>query len=66
MLIVLLITSTLHVQLPAAFISVPAGESSTVVSPYLPGGVSDGQWHTLQLRYYNKVSCPTVHQLFVP
>uniref|UniRef100_A0A8V1AF49 Cadherin EGF LAG seven-pass G-type receptor 3 n=1 Tax=Gallus gallus TaxID=9031 RepID=A0A8V1AF49_CHICK len=30
------------------------GESSTVVSPYLPGGVSDGQWHTLQLRYYNK------------
>ncbi|KAK2529500.1 Celsr3 [Columba guinea] len=30
------------------------GESSTVVSPYLPGGVSDGQWHTLQIRYYNK------------
>uniref|UniRef100_A0A8B9QH47 Cadherin EGF LAG seven-pass G-type receptor 3 n=1 Tax=Apteryx owenii TaxID=8824 RepID=A0A8B9QH47_APTOW len=30
------------------------GESSTVVSPYLPGGVSDGQWHTLQLHYYNK------------
>uniref|UniRef100_A0A8C6JQ68 Uncharacterized protein n=1 Tax=Melopsittacus undulatus TaxID=13146 RepID=A0A8C6JQ68_MELUD len=30
------------------------GESSTVVRPYLPGGVSDGQWHTLQLRYYNK------------
>lgn len=26
-----------------------------MVSPYLPGGVSDGQWHTLQLRYYNKV-----------
>uniref|UniRef100_A0A8C4JZJ6 Cadherin EGF LAG seven-pass G-type receptor 3 n=1 Tax=Dromaius novaehollandiae TaxID=8790 RepID=A0A8C4JZJ6_DRONO len=34
------------------------GESSTVVSPYLPGGVSDGQWHTLQLHYYNKVRVP--------
>ncbi|XP_039766205.1 cadherin EGF LAG seven-pass G-type receptor 3 [Ornithorhynchus anatinus] len=30
------------------------GESSTLVSPFLPGGVSDGQWHTVQLRYYNK------------
>ncbi|XP_069499437.1 cadherin EGF LAG seven-pass G-type receptor 3 isoform X2 [Ambystoma mexicanum] len=30
------------------------GESTTLVSPYLPGGVSDGQWHTVQLRYYNK------------
>nr|XP_048713462.1 cadherin EGF LAG seven-pass G-type receptor 3 isoform X2 [Caretta caretta] len=30
------------------------GESSTLVTPYLPGGVSDGQWHTVQLRYYNK------------
>lgn len=29
-----------------------------MVSPYLPGGVSDGQWHTLQLRYYNKVRVP--------
>ncbi|KAH0630148.1 hypothetical protein JD844_012822 [Phrynosoma platyrhinos] len=30
------------------------GESSTIVTPYVPGGVSDGQWHTLQLHYYNK------------
>ncbi|XP_069062320.1 cadherin EGF LAG seven-pass G-type receptor 3 [Pleurodeles waltl] len=30
------------------------GESTTLVSPFLPGGVSDGQWHTVQLRYYNK------------
>lgn len=29
-----------------------------MVSPYLPGGVSDGQWHTLQLHYYNKVCMP--------
>lgn len=41
-----------------AIIPVSTGESSTVVSPYLPGGVSDGQWHTLQLRYYNKVRVP--------
>ncbi|XP_058144461.1 cadherin EGF LAG seven-pass G-type receptor 3 isoform X2 [Dasypus novemcinctus] len=30
------------------------GESNTVVSPTLPGGLSDGQWHTVHLRYYNK------------
>ncbi|XP_041081369.1 cadherin EGF LAG seven-pass G-type receptor 3-like, partial [Polyodon spathula] len=30
------------------------GESSTQVSPYLPGGVSDGNWHTVQIQYYNK------------
>lgn len=28
------------------------------MSPYLPGGVSDGKWHTLQLHYYNKVRVP--------
>lgn len=33
----------------------PTGESSTVVSPTVPGGLSDGQWHTVHLRYYNKV-----------
>ncbi|NXA56589.1 CELR2 protein, partial [Nothocercus julius] len=33
---------------------VPAGESTTTVSPYVPGGVSDGQWHRVQLHYYNK------------
>ncbi|XP_055474077.1 cadherin EGF LAG seven-pass G-type receptor 2 isoform X2 [Psammomys obesus] len=31
-----------------------AGESITTVSPFVPGGVSDGQWHTVQLKYYNK------------
>ncbi|GCB72987.1 hypothetical protein scyTo_0006570, partial [Scyliorhinus torazame] len=30
------------------------GESMTVVTPHIPGGVSDGQWHTLQVQYYNK------------
>ncbi|XP_060622144.2 cadherin EGF LAG seven-pass G-type receptor 3 isoform X3 [Anolis sagrei] len=30
------------------------GESSTIVTPHVPGGVSDGQWHTVQLHYYNK------------
>lgn len=32
-----------------------AGESSTQVSPFLPGGVSDGNWHTVHIHYYNKV-----------
>lgn len=32
------------------------GESSTQVSPYLAGGVSDGNWHTVHIHYYNKVS----------
>ncbi|TNN70475.1 Cadherin EGF LAG seven-pass G-type receptor 1 [Liparis tanakae] len=30
------------------------GETKTTVSPYIPGGVSDGQWHSVQLHYYNK------------
>ncbi|EGV92128.1 Cadherin EGF LAG seven-pass G-type receptor 3 [Cricetulus griseus] len=30
------------------------GESNTVVSPTVPGGLSDGRWHTVHLRYYNK------------
>ncbi|XP_075820597.1 cadherin EGF LAG seven-pass G-type receptor 3 isoform X4 [Microtus pennsylvanicus] len=30
------------------------GESNTVVSPTVPGGLSDGEWHTVHLRYYNK------------
>ncbi|KAF4072460.1 hypothetical protein AMELA_G00263260 [Ameiurus melas] len=30
------------------------GKSSTQVSPYLPGGVSDGNWHTVHIHYYNK------------
>uniref|UniRef100_A0AAQ6IE98 Cadherin, EGF LAG seven-pass G-type receptor 3 n=1 Tax=Anabas testudineus TaxID=64144 RepID=A0AAQ6IE98_ANATE len=32
------------------------GELSTQVSPFLPGGVSDGNWHTVHIHYYNKVS----------
>ncbi|MBN3295144.1 CELR2 protein, partial [Amia calva] len=31
-----------------------AGETKTLVSPFVPGGVSDGQWHVVQLQYYNK------------
>uniref|UniRef100_A0A8B9NI50 Cadherin EGF LAG seven-pass G-type receptor 2 n=1 Tax=Accipiter nisus TaxID=211598 RepID=A0A8B9NI50_9AVES len=31
-----------------------AGETTTTVSPFVPGGVSDGQWHRVQLHYYNK------------
>ncbi|KAM4570695.1 cadherin EGF LAG seven-pass G-type receptor 3 isoform 2-T2 [Fundulus diaphanus] len=30
------------------------GESSTQVSPFLLGGVSDGNWHTVHIHYYNK------------
>uniref|UniRef100_A0A6Q2YAY3 Cadherin EGF LAG seven-pass G-type receptor 1 n=1 Tax=Esox lucius TaxID=8010 RepID=A0A6Q2YAY3_ESOLU len=32
-----------------------AGEDKTTVSPFVLGGVSDGQWHRLLLHYYNKV-----------
>nr|XP_033773923.1 cadherin EGF LAG seven-pass G-type receptor 2 isoform X1 [Geotrypetes seraphini] len=31
-----------------------AGESTTTVSPFISGGVSDGQWHSVHLQYYNK------------
>ncbi|XP_019369272.1 PREDICTED: cadherin EGF LAG seven-pass G-type receptor 2, partial [Gavialis gangeticus] len=40
-----------HEQIQLTF---SAGESTTAVSPFIPGGVSDGQWHTVQLQYYNK------------
>ncbi|CAB1440354.1 unnamed protein product, partial [Pleuronectes platessa] len=30
------------------------GETKTTVSPFIPGGVSDGEWHSVQLHYYNK------------
>ncbi|XP_066525030.1 cadherin EGF LAG seven-pass G-type receptor 1 [Hoplias malabaricus] len=33
-----------------------AGESKTTVAPFITGGVSDGQWHSVQLHYYNKDS----------
>ncbi|XP_029019747.1 cadherin EGF LAG seven-pass G-type receptor 1 isoform X4 [Betta splendens] len=39
------------------------GETKTTVSPYIPGGVSDGQWHSVQLHYYNK---PNIGRLGVP
>ncbi len=32
------------------------GETKTMVTPFVAGGVSDGQWHTVHLHYYNKVS----------
>lgn len=38
---------------------IPTGESNTVVSPTVPGGLSDGQWHRVHLRYYNKVGVPS-------
>ncbi|RMB99527.1 hypothetical protein DUI87_24264 [Hirundo rustica rustica] len=40
-----------------------AGETTTTVSPFVPGGVSDGQWHRVQLHYYNK---PVVGHSGVP
>uniref|UniRef100_A0A673CDI8 Cadherin EGF LAG seven-pass G-type receptor 1a n=1 Tax=Sphaeramia orbicularis TaxID=375764 RepID=A0A673CDI8_9TELE len=39
------------------------GETKTTVSPYVPGGVSDGQWHSVQLHYYNK---PNIGRLGIP
>lgn len=32
-----------------------AGETTTTVTPQVPGGVSDGRWHSVQVQYYNKV-----------
>ncbi|XP_073429603.1 cadherin EGF LAG seven-pass G-type receptor 1 isoform X2 [Dendrobates tinctorius] len=40
-----------------------AGESTTTVSPYIEGGVSDGQWHSVQVHYYNK---PNIGRLGIP
>ncbi|XP_059581872.1 cadherin EGF LAG seven-pass G-type receptor 1 isoform X4 [Alligator mississippiensis] len=40
-----------------------AGETSTTVSPFVPGGVSDGQWHSVQVQYYNK---PNIGRLGIP
>ncbi|CAL8385721.1 unnamed protein product, partial [Gadus morhua 'NCC'] len=39
------------------------GETKTTVSPFLHGGVSDGQWHSVQLHYYNK---PNIGRLGIP
>ncbi|KFV10929.1 Cadherin EGF LAG seven-pass G-type receptor 1, partial [Tauraco erythrolophus] len=40
-----------------------AGETSTTVAPFVPGGVSDGQWHSIQVQYYNK---PNIGRLGIP
>ncbi|XP_066504962.1 cadherin EGF LAG seven-pass G-type receptor 1 [Hoplias malabaricus] len=40
-----------------------AGESKTTVSPFIVAGVSDGQWHTVWLHYYNK---PNIGRLGLP
>ncbi|TFK00729.1 izumo sperm-egg fusion protein 3 [Platysternon megacephalum] len=50
----------IHEQIQLTF---SAGESTTMVSPSVPGGVSDGQWHTVRLQYYNK---PVIGKLGVP
>uniref|UniRef100_A0A8C9W1B0 Cadherin EGF LAG seven-pass G-type receptor 2 n=1 Tax=Scleropages formosus TaxID=113540 RepID=A0A8C9W1B0_SCLFO len=31
-----------------------AGATKTAVSPFVQGGVSDGQWHAVHVHYYNK------------
>lgn len=35
--------------------SPPTGETTTAVAPQVPGGVSDGRWHSVRVQYYNKV-----------
>ncbi|XP_067292429.1 cadherin EGF LAG seven-pass G-type receptor 1 [Pseudorasbora parva] len=40
-----------------------AGESKTTVTPFVAGGVSNGQWHTVHLHYYNK---PNIGRLGIP
>ncbi|KAJ7396956.1 hypothetical protein BTVI_139547 [Pitangus sulphuratus] len=40
-----------------------AGETTTTVTPLIPGGVSDGQWHSVQVQYYNK---PNIGRLGIP
>ncbi|XP_053172608.1 cadherin EGF LAG seven-pass G-type receptor 2 [Scomber japonicus] len=40
-----------------------AGETKTTVSPFIPGGVSDGQWHMVEVHYYNK---PILNQAGLP
>ncbi|XP_008587228.1 PREDICTED: cadherin EGF LAG seven-pass G-type receptor 1, partial [Galeopterus variegatus] len=40
-----------------------AGETTTTVTPQVPGGVSDGQWHSVQVQYYNK---PNIGRLGLP
>ncbi|XP_049436056.1 cadherin EGF LAG seven-pass G-type receptor 3 isoform X1 [Epinephelus fuscoguttatus] len=44
----------LEIQGGQVVLKYSTGESSTQVSPFLPGGVSDGNWHTVHIHYYNK------------
>uniref|UniRef100_A0A8C4MVR6 Cadherin EGF LAG seven-pass G-type receptor 1 n=1 Tax=Equus asinus asinus TaxID=83772 RepID=A0A8C4MVR6_EQUAS len=39
-----------------------AGETTTMVAPQVPGGVSDGRWHSVQVQYYNKVGWGALHE----
>ncbi|XP_072223127.1 cadherin EGF LAG seven-pass G-type receptor 3 [Leuresthes tenuis] len=45
---------TLEIQEGQVVFKYSTGESSTQVSPFLPGGVSDGNWHTVHIHYFNK------------
>ncbi|XP_060713609.1 cadherin EGF LAG seven-pass G-type receptor 2 isoform X1 [Tachysurus vachellii] len=40
-----------------------AGETKTTVSPIILGGVSDGEWHSVHMHYYNK---PVLNQAGLP
>ncbi|XP_035521635.1 cadherin EGF LAG seven-pass G-type receptor 2-like [Morone saxatilis] len=44
-------------------LSFSAGENRTSVETFVVGGVSDGEWHTVHLHYYNK---PSVRGVRVP
>ncbi|XP_046730560.1 cadherin EGF LAG seven-pass G-type receptor 2 isoform X2 [Silurus meridionalis] len=40
-----------------------AGETKTTVSAFIVGGVSDGEWHSVHVHYYNK---PVLNQAGLP
>uniref|UniRef100_H2TIH4 Cadherin EGF LAG seven-pass G-type receptor 3 n=1 Tax=Takifugu rubripes TaxID=31033 RepID=H2TIH4_TAKRU len=44
----------LEIQEGQVVLKYSTGESSTQVTPFQPGGVSDGNWHTVHIHYYNK------------
>lgn len=37
-----------------------------MVAPQVPGGVSDGRWHSVQVQYYNKVGPAPPHPTLSP
>lgn len=37
-------------------VSFSLGANISKVSAYIPGGLSDGQWHEAELNYLNRVS----------